>query len=46
VLSVRDEGADVMEGERSSLLKDNYVSILKESSEIVLKPREKALGVG
>jgi hypothetical protein len=38
VLSVIEEFADVIVGERSSLVKENYVTILKESSEIGLKP--------
>jgi hypothetical protein len=46
VLSVRDECFEVMEGERSSLVKENYINILKEVSEIGLKPVEESTGGG
>ena len=46
MLSVRDECFEVMEGERSSLVKENYINILKEVSEIGLKPVEESTGGG
>ena len=46
VLSVIDECADVMEGERSSLVQENYVNALKEGSENVYSQQKKAVGVG
>ena len=46
MLSVIDECADVMEGERSSLVQENYVNALKEGSENVYSQQKKAVGVG
>jgi len=48
VLSVigADKCADVMEGERSSLVQENYVTALKEGSESGLQPMEEGSGDG
>jgi len=48
VLSVirADKCADVMGGERSSLVQENYITALKEGSELGLQATEEGSGVG
>ena len=41
-----DKCADVMEGERSSLVQENYVTALKEGSESGVQPTEESSGGG